>query len=61
MKHLDTGCVMSGKGDGYRPVDKAKFEANYDRIFGQERKLTEVERKLEKGERKSFDPLKGKG
>ena len=52
---------MSGKGDGYRPVDKAKFEANYDRIFGQERKLTEVERKLKRGERKSFDPLKGKG
>lgn len=52
---------MSGKGDGYRPVDKQKFDDNFDRIFGQERKLTEVERKLEKGERKSFDPLKGKG
>lgn len=50
---------MAGKGSGYRPVNKAKFEANFDRIFGQERKLTEVERKLEKDERKSLKSLKG--
>ncbi len=25
---------MSGKGDTPRPVDKAKYEQNYDRIFG---------------------------
>lgn len=24
---------MSGKGDRYRPVDRKKFDANYDRIF----------------------------
>lgn len=24
---------MSGKGDGYRPVDREKFSANWDRIF----------------------------
>lgn len=24
---------MSGKGDGYRPVDRDKFNANWDRIF----------------------------
>lgn len=25
---------MSGKGDAYRPVDKAKFDANFEKIFG---------------------------
>jgi hypothetical protein len=25
---------MSGKGDWPRPVDKEKFNANFDRIFG---------------------------
>lgn len=24
---------MSGKGDGYRPVDREKFSTNWDRIF----------------------------
>jgi hypothetical protein len=24
---------MSGKGDGYRPVDREKFSSNWDRIF----------------------------
>ena len=23
----------AGKGDSYRPVDKKKFDKNYDRIF----------------------------
>ena len=24
---------MSGKGDRYRPVDRKKYEENYDKIF----------------------------
>mgnify|MGYP006292566279 CR=1 FL=1 len=24
----------AGKGDTYRPVDKQKYEENYERIFG---------------------------
>lgn len=24
---------MSGKGDTYRPVDRKKYEENYDKIF----------------------------
>ena len=24
---------MSGKGDAYRPVDREKYESNWDRIF----------------------------
>jgi len=27
---------MTGKGDRYRPVDKDKFDENYERIFGKE-------------------------
>lgn len=26
---------MAGKGDDYRPVDKKKFDATMDRIFGE--------------------------
>jgi hypothetical protein len=29
---------MSGKGDVYRPVDKSKWDENYDLIFGKKRK-----------------------
>lgn len=29
---------MSGKGDAYRPVDRAKYEENYARIFGDKAK-----------------------
>lgn len=25
---------MSGKGDNYRPVDRKKFDENYEKIFG---------------------------
>ena len=25
---------MAGKGDSYRPVDRKKYDENYDRIFG---------------------------
>jgi len=35
---------MAGKGDRPRPVDKAKYEANYDRIFG--KKAEEPEQPL---------------
>lgn len=24
---------MAGKGDGFRPVDRKKFDSNWDRIF----------------------------
>jgi len=34
---------QAGKGDAYRPVDKAKYDANYERIFGKAR------RKMKKG------------
>jgi hypothetical protein len=27
--------MSAGKGDHYRPVDKKKFDENYDRIFKQ--------------------------
>ena len=27
-----------GKGDKYRPVDKKKYDANYERIFGKKDK-----------------------
>ena len=29
---------MSGKGDTYRPVDKKKYEENFERIFGKKQK-----------------------
>ncbi len=32
---------MSGKGDRYRPVDRKKFESNYDRIFNKKKGATE--------------------
>lgn len=25
---------MNGKGDTYRPVDRKKYDENYDKIFG---------------------------
>jgi hypothetical protein len=28
---------MSGKGDKYRPVDRRKYERNYERIFGKKK------------------------
>lgn len=28
---------MSGKGDTPRPVDKKKFDENFDRIFGKKK------------------------
>lgn len=35
---------MAGKGDRYRPVNKERYDKNYERIFGK--------RKHESGERK---------
>lgn len=29
---------MAGKGDRPRPVDKEKWEENYNRLFGEKRK-----------------------
>lgn len=29
---------QAGKGDKYRPVDREKWNENYDRIFGKKRK-----------------------
>lgn len=26
---------MCGKGDTYRPVDRAKYDANFEKIFGE--------------------------
>lgn len=34
---------MSGKGDSYRPVDKVKYDLNYDAIF---RKNTKKPKKV---------------
>lgn len=33
-----------GKGDNYRPVDKQKFEDNWDKIFGKKEKTFKDER-----------------
>jgi len=43
---------MSGKGSKQRPTDKKKFEENYQRIFGGERKSAEVGGSSDKGVRK---------
>lgn len=42
---------MSGKGDGYRPVDKAKFDSNWDRIFANTKgkdSVKHLDREIEK-------------
>lgn len=30
---------MAGKGDKQRPVDKKKFDENFDRIFGKKKRV----------------------
>lgn len=30
---------MSGKGSRYRPVDKKKFDENFEKIFGKKKKM----------------------
>lgn len=50
---------MSGKGDTYRPVDKDKFEQNFDRIFGnKEHEHAEAMRAFAAGEKLEFRPKK---
>lgn len=40
---------MAGKGDSYRPVDRKKYEENYDKIFkALERINTKFDKALEK-------------
>jgi hypothetical protein len=40
---------QAGKGDKYRPVDKAKYDANYDAIFRKKKKKTSVKNSLPEG------------
>lgn len=36
---------QAGKGDSYRPVDRKKWDKNYERIFGKKRKRVYKKRK----------------
>lgn len=50
---------MSGKGDTYRPVDKQKFEENFEKIFGKkEHEHAEAIRAYAEGEKIEFRPKK---
>jgi len=50
---------MSGKGDKQRPVDKQKFDSNFDRIFGnKEHEHAEAIRAYASGEKIEFRPKK---
>lgn len=50
---------MSGKGDKQRPVDKQKFDSNFDRIFGnKEHEHAEAIRAYAAGEKIEFRPKK---
>lgn len=40
---------QAGKGDRYRPVDKKKWDENYDRIFGRKNAKTNQNRKPRTG------------
>ena len=42
---------MSGKGDAYRPVDREKYESNWDRIFA----IKERRETLDRGTEKAVD------
>lgn len=42
---------MSGKGDGYRPVDREKFSTNWDRIFANKEDRETVKHSSGKTER----------
>jgi hypothetical protein len=50
---------MAGKGDRYRPVNRDKFDENWERIFGSRRKSAEVGGSSHRGRRKSLNSLKG--
>ena len=60
VKHFEKETVMAGKGSRFRPVDRSKFDAEYERIFGSRRKLAEVGGSSDEGRRKSLKSLKGK-
>ena len=47
---------MAGKGDTYRPVDRQKFEQNYDRIFKKEHEHAEAIRAFAEGKKLEFRP-----
>jgi len=50
---------MSGKGDTYRPVDREKFEQNFEKIFGnKEHEHAEAMRAFASGEKLEFRPKK---
>lgn len=40
----------AGKGDAYRPVDKDKFDANYEAIFGK-KKSDNPKKDMKKGKK----------
>lgn len=37
---------MMGKGSWYRPVNKKRYDKNYDRIFGKGKKMSEEQLEL---------------
>ena len=48
---------MAGKGNTYRPVDKEKFEQNFDKIFNKkEHEHAEAMRAFASGEKLEFRP-----
>lgn len=51
---------MSGKGDTYRKVDKAKFDQNFDKIFSgkKEHEHAQAIRAYAAGEKLEFRPKK---
>ena len=60
VKHLIREAEMAGKGDRYRPVDRDKFDGNWERIFGSRRKSAEVGGSSDRGRRKSLKSPKEK-
>ena len=41
--------MSAGKGDTYRPVDRKKWNENYERIYGKSRKKDEGRESVESG------------
>lgn len=46
---------MAGKGSRYRKVDRAKYDANYERIFGKRRRKPKATLRLPDGTRLNLD------
>jgi hypothetical protein len=42
---MDYGTHGAGKGDGYRPVDFAKYQKNYEAIFKKKKSPKKVKKK----------------